>query len=304
MNLMIVARKSPNLVSVLSRRGVGFRAGLSGGFLGLGLTNPYTGKTVPPPAPGDCSGANGVPAQYSCSLYNQLAGPKYVNIGTAAAPNWVNLSAYPQYANAGYPIYDPSTDPNLWALTGQAQTEAAQNVAAPGYSPAPAAVPLPAAAASSSAGAKLSFTTSRGGNTVQPGDTWQVRITGAAPNSPVSVLGVHPDGGSATASEGSTDSSGNFSMSGSFDSSMIGTWKETWSVGGQPAGSFSFTVQAAAGAASGGGSSTAGAPAGGGTSAPASGFWTGSAFLGLPNWMLIGGGVAAAFAFSRSGGRR
>lgn len=89
---------------------------------------------------------------------------------------------------------------------------------------------------------RLSFNTSRGGSTVYAGDTWTITITGAPPNQPVSVLGVHPDGGSATQGYGNTDGSGNFKLAGTITPDMTGNWQETWTVGGQQAGSFSFTV--------------------------------------------------------------
>lgn len=89
---------------------------------------------------------------------------------------------------------------------------------------------------------RLSFNTSRGGSTVYPGDTWTIQISGAPPSQPVSVLGVHPDGGSATQGYGNTDGSGSFALAGAITADMVGNWQETWSVGGQQVGSFSFTV--------------------------------------------------------------
>jgi hypothetical protein len=44
---------------------------------------------------------------------------------------------------------------------------------------------------------------------------------------------------------GSTDNSGNFSKSGTFDTSTVGSWQETWAVGGAQSGTVSFTVAAA-----------------------------------------------------------
>lgn len=99
----------------------------------------------------------------------------------------------------------------------------------------------------STAAGTLSFVTSRGGNQLQPGDTWTVRITGAAPNQTVSVYGVHPNGATATANLGMTDGAGNFSKSGTADSSSIGNWQETWYVNNQAVGSFSFSISASGG---------------------------------------------------------
>ena len=95
-------------------------------------------------------------------------------------------------------------------------------------------------------GGKLIFTSSRGGtNAFQVGDTWQVQITGATPNSPVTVSGSMPGSTFSGTSMGSTDNSGNFSKSGTFDTSTVGSWQETWAVGGAQSGTISFTVAAA-----------------------------------------------------------
>lgn len=106
---------------------------------------------------------------------------------------------------------------------------------------APVGIPLPQAATRTAArGGQLTFSTSRGGTSLQVGDTWQVSITGASPNSPVTVKM-----GSDITPMGSTDGAGSFSKSGTFDSSTVGSWQETWAVGGVTSGSVSFTVAAA-----------------------------------------------------------
>jgi hypothetical protein len=94
-------------------------------------------------------------------------------------------------------------------------------------------------------GGQLTFTTSRGGNALQVGDTWLVAITGASPNSPVTVSGSMPSGAYSGTAMGSTDANGNFSKSGTAGAGDVGSWSEQWAVGGAPSGSFSFTVAAA-----------------------------------------------------------
>jgi hypothetical protein len=91
-------------------------------------------------------------------------------------------------------------------------------------------------------GGQLSFTTSRGGASLQVGDTWTVSITGASPNAPVTVSGSMPGSTFSGSAMGSTDGSGNFSKSGALDFSTVGAWQESWAVGGAPSGSFSFSV--------------------------------------------------------------
>jgi len=117
----------------------------------------------------------------------------------------------------------------------------------------------PATGAPSSTGnynPTVSFQGSRAGSTFQPGDQWSISITGGAPNTIVTVNGVH-NGASAVNQMGNTDQNGNFSLSGTFDTSVIGNWSETWYVGTQTAGTFTFSVIA--------GNST---PAGTGTPTP------------------------------------
>lgn len=108
--------------------------------------------------------------------------------------------------------------------------------------------------ATSSAGT-LSFVTSRGGNQLRPGDTWTITVHGA-PNQPVDVDGIHPDGTPARNTMGTTSSAGDFVLQGTIDSSAIGNWQEQWFVGGQSVGSINFTVTAAAPNSTGGGGVT------------------------------------------------
>jgi len=92
-------------------------------------------------------------------------------------------------------------------------------------------------------GGQLSFTSSRGGTALQVGDTWLVAITGATPNSPVTVSGSGNTGTFGATSMGSTDSNGNYSKSGAVGTGELGSWSEQWAVGGVPSGSsVSFSV--------------------------------------------------------------
>jgi hypothetical protein len=141
---------------------------------------------------------------------------------------------------------------------------------------------------------RVAFSTSRGGTSLVPGDTWQVSISGGAPNTQVTVTGGKA-GQNATSAMGTTDASGNFSLSGSITPDQIGSWNEQWAVGGVNAGSFSFTVNA--------GGSPATTPQGqtiisssGVTqpvvTPPVSGF----SFSSIPWWGWAGGAVVAFFA--------
>ncbi len=70
--------------------------------------------------------------------------------------------------------------------------------------------------------------TTRGGHTVfYVGDSWTVSITGGAANAAVQVCIP-----GSCSPEGYTDGSGNYTLSGYMSSGDVGTWNETWSVGG------------------------------------------------------------------------
>jgi hypothetical protein len=151
----------------------------------------------------------------------------------------------------------------------------------------------------------VSFSSSRGGTSLEPGDTWHVSITGGPPNSPVTVSGSMPSGSFSNSPMGKTDANGNFSLAGTITADQVGNWSESWSVGSLSAGAFSFTVRvnappagsAPGGAASGAPTEGAGKP---GANAPpaAPGFWD------IPNIreLLVAGGAAAVlfFAFGRN----
>lgn len=159
----------------------------------------------------------------------------------------------------------------------------------------------------------VSFQPSRSG-VLQPGDTWVISIKGGSPNSPVvvSFSGSNPSAGQ-TATIGTTDASGNFSLSGSVLTSQVGTYTEAWTVGGTPAGNFSFSVAlpTAPSPPSGGGAPPPSGGTGGGAPPPGGGgatvttsWFTQSMIDSIPNWALLAAAVVA-FMFMGSGkGRR
>ena len=70
--------------------------------------------------------------------------------------------------------------------------------------------------------------TTRGGNTAfYVGDAWTISITGGAANAQVEICIP-----GSCSSEGYSDGNGNFSLGGYMASGDVGTWNETWSVGG------------------------------------------------------------------------
>jgi hypothetical protein len=172
-----------------------------------------------------------------------------------------------------------------------------QNPYPSGQAQAPAAATPPVTPSVS--GGHVTFTSSRGSNALQVGDTWLVSITGATPNAPVTATV-----GSSTSPMGTTDSSGNFSLAGTARSQDVGTWNESWSVGGAPSGSFGFTVSApVAAAAASATPQTAGTSTGSAAGASSSSTVIGGFDLStIPTWgWLAAAGVAAFFMFGKGG---
>lgn len=165
--------------------------------------------------------------------------------------------------------------------------------------------------------------TSRPGQSLQVGDSWTLTVTGP-PNSPVSDLAVQNGNSLGVTPYGSTNSSGVFTLNGTATAGTVGTWSETWSVGGVNAPALNFSVAAApsgspisTAAAGGSNSSVSPQPAtttpAGSTATPA-GCFAPLAALGIPDPCLggfpIGMGTLAAgvLAFfiigSMMGGKR
>ena len=162
---------------------------------------------------------------------------------------------------------------------------------------------VPASGSQPARGGQLTFTTSRGGNALQVGDTWLVAITGASPNSPVTVSGSMPSGAFSGTPKGSTDANGNFSVAGSVDSSQIGAWSETWSVGGATSGSFAFTVVPPSLVATTGAPASGGTPASAGAVASSGTAVTSVTASSIPWWVWLVAAGGAVFMFGGKGGR-
>jgi hypothetical protein len=178
------------------------------------------------------------------------------------------LGLNPQFAACG----NPTTCPDISGFQTLAQDilQAWQAQNAPGGSITQAVAAQNAALnptlSFSSSGAQnapggnpvVSFNPSRSGGVLQPGDTWTVSITGGSPNTVVSVTN---NGKSGTV--GKTDANGNFTLAGSVLANQVGSYTESWFVGGTPAGTFSFSVVSPSSGGGGGGTSSSG---GGGSS--------------------------------------
>lgn len=207
-----------------------------------------------------------------------------------------------QATTSGYSTLQANTgDP--YAQAYNAQTPAAQH-----YAP------------------SILFTTSRGGTTLQPGDTWTMRITGGQPNAAVMVSGSAGGQSFASTQMGTTDAYGTFSAS-NVVPNQPGPWSEVWSVAGQTAGSVAFTIvtpQTPApnppapplitnptppsqpvntGTSTTSATSAVSTANGGFLSTLTSDLQTGTDIItGIPNWLLLGGGAALLLMlFTRHG---
>jgi len=187
---------------------------------------------------------------------------------------------------------------------GQAYAQQAASGALPGVQPSSYGSGGSAGGAAYQSGL-LTFTTGNGTRVLKPGDTWTVKITGAAPNTGVSVSGIHPNGQSAVNAMGTTDTQGNWSLSGTIDTdpTTVGNWQETWYVGQTNVGSFSFSVTSGASSSAGGGAGqTAGSvlPTGTGSNTACDGSSFSLAGYCIPIWAL---GVGVAVVVFGMGGR-
>ena len=143
----------------------------------------------------------------------------------------------------------------------------------------------------------LVFTNLTSGNAavLKVGDRWQIVITGAARNAPVSVTGGQ-NGAHDTTPMGSTDSNGAWKSNGQITADQVGSWVEAWTVGGQPVGTFSFTVP---GGTSGSASTS---PTGESVTGSFTDFLNKSVTVGgssIPDWALIGAGLVVVFLMMR-----
>lgn len=276
---MIATRKSARGATMMRARNL---------RRGLGVTNEELGLEV-------CSGSSmDVGAQYACAQANdRKTYAYYCARGSAEDCAALGQSApnTPQFIQGAQHIADLRQGANVAEerfRTGVVQTVAPLATAVT-YSP------------------RVSFTNSRGGSTLYPGDSWTIRITGAQPGSEVFVVGGK-NGAQDRNRMGTTDASGTFTLTGAVSSAELGNWQETWTAGGLNAGSFSFSVVSGPGGSTAspqGPGSSAGSTSSSGATPPvvvtsSSSWFTDEMISGIPNWALLAAGAAALFL----GGKR
>jgi hypothetical protein len=173
------------------------------------------------------------------------SGQPAVTYTTYTTPSGQTATGYVVQSNAG-PIPVPA--PAVAQAPAPLLVSAPQGTALPVTSPRPgfhtgASSAAPAAPVYSPT---LVFTTSRGTNSLLVGDTWQIVISGAAPNTPVSVTGNSCGActDSTNTNMGATDGNGSFILGGTIAAGSIGVWAQQWMVGSQSVGHVAFTVAA------------------------------------------------------------
>jgi hypothetical protein len=208
---------------------------------------------------------------------------RYASMGLARPPN--------DCGQRTYGLTLPGTSGGTNILTPNAQ-----QILDPGYTGpvAPAGASNPPAQGVPSS---VVFTNLTSGNSavLKVGDRWQIVISNAIPNAPVSVTGGQ-NGAHDTTPMGSTDSAGNWKSNGQITADQIGSWVEAWTVGGQPVGTFSFTVP---GGTSGSASTS---PTGGSVTGSFTDLLNKSVTVGgtsIPDWALIGAGLVVVFLMMR-----
>jgi len=231
--------------------------------------------------PENCGAASSVSEQWACVQRNEAKqDPITGRYCTPTSTGWIDTGHGADYL--GTSVVVPDYVARQQTYTSQAPT---QDLNLVNYSP------------------RVTFTNSRGGNVLYPGDTWAIQITGGRPNSTVYVMGGK-NGGSDTNRMGVSDSSGNFSLSGTINAGDVGSWGEQWSVGGISAGGFSFVVQPAPA------QTTTPPPANQTTpppqlqtDPPAALSFGGFDLSAIPWWGWLAGGAGAIFLFGGGRGR-
>jgi hypothetical protein len=190
-------------------------------------------------------------------------------------------------ANRGGGYVPPGTDVATWCAQQYGGFPSGPAGSPPPLPPIP--VPSGGPGAASPAGGSGSYRvtlrnlTTGNSSIFNVGDQWQISVSGAPANSPVQNSATQSGHPASTSVVGTTDGSGNFTISGVMPASGI------------PFGLISFSVVAPSGAggggATGGGSSAGGGsgPSGGGASVDVGGILTDRSFLGMPNWVWLAG---------------
>jgi hypothetical protein len=266
------------------------------------------------------NGVNGGDQQCPPDIKAQIAD------ATASYQAWLGGQAYqppPSFSSSNYASYGFANPPGYQTNPYSGQQEPIPNYQQPAAAaPAPAAAPSSPVASQSGKplGVTLQNATGTSNTQFRVGDSFRLVVTGPA-NAQVTGSSQHDGKGGGAAPFGSTDASGTAIITGTMTPDTVGGWVEQWYVGGQSAGSVSFSVVAPAAAApppdtskssagsggSGSSSSTTPPPAGSTPGFDLSFLTQNAATVGgtsIPWWALLAAGGVALYAFSGSHGKR
>lgn len=147
------------------------------------------------------------------------------------------IAAVKQKYGAAKQILSVQGPQSLNAALAQARAEYSPTTQTQTNTTPPASTPTPATPATT---VRLTNLTTGNAQQFRVGDQFRVEITGAA-NSTVSVLSTQ-NGTPGQADMGRTDASGRLILTGSMSAKELGTWTETWKVGGVAAPTLAFSV--------------------------------------------------------------
>jgi len=177
----------------------------------------------------------------------------------------------------------------LYAKYGAAAPQLPGNAPITGWGPTPAVRDTGGGGSAVTPTVRLVNSSGGSNSSFAVGDGWQIVVTGP-PNAQVTASATQNGTSLGTSPMGTIGSNGSLTLTGTFGAGQVGTWAESWKVGGVTAGSLSFSVAAGAGAGSGAG---AGAGSGSGGSFLSSTVSVGGS--SFPTWALIAAGVGAVF---------
>lgn len=184
--------------------------------------------------------------QYACSLQNDAKMQAYqstpaqvqYNANVAASEALMVAQVQGPAAAAQSVQQFSANNPQVTPAAVAAAITASQSAPAPA---APAPAPTPAKIAPG----VLVIHGPRGDSQFQVGDNYILQIYSASPNQPVTASSSQNGQSHGSQSFGSTDANGSFTLSGTMGPDQVGSWSETWQVGGQTSGTINFTVSPA-----------------------------------------------------------
>ena len=165
----------------------------------------------------------------------------------------------------------------------------------PGSQPASQLASQPAASGSYPLSVRLLNSSGGQASAFNVGDSWQVIVYGP-PNAQVSASATQNGTSLGSGSMGTIGSNGQLVITGTMDASQVGNWSESWTVGGQAAGTISFSVASVAGAASTSAASPSSLTSLASTPVSVAG-------ISIPAWGIAAAAIGAIWLFGGSHGR-